>query len=429
MISIALIASLSLSLGQTRTESTPGPGPRINADMEVRDVDVAQYASLIRTANLEVKAGRFDAAKSTLANCKPAIRHWEHDFLSRLCEKKLANADQLAASLSLDEWVDSYAFSPDGRKIVSTHRETLNADKKVIPCEVQLWDLASRRKIFAIPQTSWFVVFDINPASDRIAVGGNDGVVAVFDATKGSRLMSAKLFAENAESKYIAKVLFLAGGNHLLCVGANGTAKRIDAKDGKILQELDAKEKFGFLAISPDFQSIVSGGRFEKLAIFDVATLKEKKILQKPIHSNSIDPYTGHPWLLCAAFSKDAKQMAAGSGRNDKLCVEKGKEIAMLGPSRGRIEIWDMASGKNLQVFDSLPLPICSVSFSADGKRLAGVDGEQLTLWDIATGAEVFRMPVPTYRVQFSPVGRCLSWAEGKQIRFWDPMAARESTK
>jgi hypothetical protein len=76
--------------------------------------------------------------------------------------------------------------------------------------------------------------------------------------------------------------------------------------------------------------------------------------------------------------------------------------------------IWDMETGKVLQTFEGHTLPLTSVAFDSEGKRLlTGSLDHTLRVWDIATGKEIHqfvyrfeRVSHPVLGVAFHPDGR-----------------------
>ena len=75
---------------------------------------------------------------------------------------------------------------------------------------------------------------------------------------------------------------------------------------------------------------------------------------------------------------------------------DKRIAIAQTSPKRV-IAVWDIASKK---VTVSLPWPDAtaptSIAWSADGSRLAAVDGSQILVWDVGSGSVLWQLSVPT---------------------------------
>ena len=88
------------------------------------------------------------------------------------------------------------------------------------------------------------------------------------------------------------------------------------------------------------------------------------------------------------------------------------------------IKIWRAADGHLERV---LPGQM-SVSYSPDGRRLAGARGNAVVLWDAATGAELHTLTGPTdpvLKVQFAVGGRQVVGFTHRQATVWDADTGR----
>src|SRR5580704_11587757 len=73
--------------------------------------------------------------------------------------------------------------------------------------------------------------------------------------------------------------------------------------------------------------------------------------------------------------------------------------------------IWDIATGKQVSKVPSAN-PVRSVSWSADGRRIAAVSFERdVVVWDVATSSELFTINAPWLTaVALSPDGNQVAW-------------------
>ncbi len=169
-------------------------------------------------------------------------------------------------------------------------------------------------------------------------------------------------------------------------------------------------------------------------------------------------PETGHTSsILSTAFSPNGHTLASGSDDNTIQLwdVATGKELRRLeGHSQsvssvafspdGRtlasgsydttIRLWDVATGKELSRLEGHTDEVFSVAFSSDGYTLAsGSRDKTIRLWDVATGKELRRLEGHTdyvYSVAFSPDGHILASGSGdKTIRLWDVATGKELSR
>src|SRR5262249_5730013 len=94
-------------------------------------------------------------------------------------------------------------------------------------------------------------------------------------------------------------------------------------------------------------------------------------------------------------------------------------------------QLWDVTTHKLVRQWRGHDCIILGVAFSADGKRLATIGGEDKTvkLWDPLTEREILKLRGHTYfgmGITFSPDGQRLAWSglDGT-VRIWDATPAK----
>jgi WD40 repeat protein len=173
--------------------------------------------------------------------------------------------------------------------------------------------------------------------------------------------------------------------------GVEKAVQRIDLATGKPLSELTWKqsspeESMYTLAFSPDGKVLAGGGEKGSLVLWNLATGAEVRSLASP-----------DAWLHQVAFSPDGTLLATAGANN-------GSDV----------RLWQVATGR-LLFTSHTPAPwggAWCVAFSPDGKTLAaGLESEEVRLWDVASGWEVARFSGLGGRVRwlgFHPDGRSL---------------------
>jgi WD40 repeat protein/serine/threonine protein kinase len=122
-------------------------------------------------------------------------------------------------------------------------------------------------------------------------------------------------------------------------------------------------------------------------------------------------PYTVNVHVLCAAFSPDGRRVLAGGDGHD-------------------LRLFDVATGTELHRFPA-PAGGGCVTFSADGRRALSGDGPgAVRLWDVEKARQVRQFTGHTgcvNSVAFSPDGRrALSASHDKTVRMWDVETGKE---
>jgi WD40 repeat protein len=149
------------------------------------------------------------------------------------------------------------------------------------------------------------------------------------------------------------------------------------------------------VAFSPDGKVLASGGRDDKVILWDPATGKQ------------VRSFAGHKeGVNGIAFSRDGKLLASA-----------GQD--------GAIRLWDAATGRERDWTKHREPPLNSVAFSPDGTMLAsGGQSNAVRVWDVKTGKEprCFQEP-PGHYIQvvcFSPDGKYLAAARTNKVDLWE---------
>jgi WD40 repeat protein len=280
---------------------------------------------------------------------------------------------------------------------------------------VRLWDIATGKPLgdplLGIGDSVLCVALSTD--DKRLASAGADGTVRLWDALLGKPIGDPL----RGHVGTVNSVAFSADGKWLASAGDDGTVRLWDALLGKPIGD-PLRGHVGTVnsvAFSADGKWLASAGADGTVRLWDA-------LLGKPIG----DPLRGHAGAVYSvAFSTDGKRLASAG-------------------DDGTVRLWDAVAGKPLDELlrgrEDKPSRAFSVAFSADGKWLASAGEDNIMrLWDIAEGkplGESLRMPhelgpnalVPPeqelHSVTFSADGKRLAGALD-QVWFWEPATGR----
>jgi len=336
--------------------------------------------------------------------------------------------------------VTTLAFSPDGKVLASGGWDDM----------VRLWDVESGkelRKMLAHQAMIARVVF--SPDGKMLASrGGIDGTLRLWDPATGAELRKIdKLSRVNPWRFYREAALAFSPDNKTVAVSDRKGIILLDAVTGKETARLDGYRDCMFVAFSPDGKLLASGGLDDaaresySLRLWDVAAGKELRRCDLPkTAKGGTEPPTGF------AFSPQGDKLAALVAEMDTYIfdVATGKQLHRLHhywPYRiayspdgktvttvrgAALRLWDATTGKERFLdFAGHQTGVQAVAVSPDGKLTAS-GGEDIRLWETATGKPVRRLASSAVTVAFSPDGKTLASGGGRSVRLWDVESGKE---
>jgi WD40 repeat protein/serine/threonine protein kinase len=210
-----------------------------------------------------------------------------------------------------------------------------------------------------------------NQAGDKLAIGGNNGALALWDAMTGQR--DSRLLGH---SDLISDLAFSSDGRFLASSSFDGRAILWDYIAGQTLAIIQHEGRVNGIAFSPDGKLLATSDENNAVLIWDITSVNNQ--VSDEVRSVRIT----EPGLLLqtpleatiVAFSPDGQRLAA---------FVPGSSIF----------IWDPFTGQQLSQIPGATTLSSGLAFSPDGRYLAGATGEVgVTLWDTDNGQEILTL-------------------------------------
>ena len=252
----------------------------------------------------------------------------------------------------------------------------------------------TRRRINA--GGGWLWAMDVHLQTRRVASGGDDADVTVWDMDSGEKLVV--LSGEHSES--IGDVAFTPDGERLLSGAYDDTLLLWDLNSGQVIQRME--NPYGdvnSLDISANGDLAAAGTEGGIATLWD---LESGELVGELAHNPELQ-------ILPVTFSENGQLLATGS-------------------EDGSLIIWDLASHEALHEIQVLDGVLFDLAFSPDGQTLAaGGQSDAVSLFDVGTGDQkgsLDGLPDWLFDVDFNADGsQLLSASRDGGVLLWDVAA------
>ena len=314
-------------------------------------------------------------------------------------------------------WTNALAFSPDGKMLASGSTDKTG----------QLWDTTTGEPLATLTgHINGITALAFSPDSTTLASGSADGTIRFWHAETGTPLTDRI----TGHTQWMKAATFLQDSSTLASVAFNGEITFWDVKTSHKSTVHTAGHRDGFptLAFSPDGTKLASVGA-DGRAIFEIISGHPLSTWRADHLARLTDVSTGRELstlefsggIKHLTFSPDGKTVAFGSlGEIHLWHTETGDKLIMplvdweeadihnmshvtalafssdgatlvSGTDQGKIQTWNVATGKALAVFAKPTAQenlghISALSFSPDSALLAAGSHSQIDLWEVNTG-------------------------------------------
>ena len=240
--------------------------------------------------------------------------------------------------------------------------------------------------------TDWVSQVSISPDGKRIVCSSWDNTVKVWDADKGTEILTL-----NGHTSAVTSVAFSADGKRIVSGSADNTVKVWDADKGtETSRSRGTQNCVNSVAFSPDGKRIVTRQRRQ--------------------HGEGLGRGHGHRGSHSQGHTEPSHQRGVQPGWQTHRLRQLGQD----GEGVGR----QTRAPKSALSRDTRAV-VSSVAFSPDGKRIVSGSGDKtLKVWDADKGTETLSLKGHTNcvtSVAFSPDGkRIVSGSLDDTVKLWD---------
>jgi WD40 repeat protein len=309
--------------------------------------------------------------------------------------------------------ITAMALSKDGTRIAA-------AGDKI----VKVWTVADGKEVGTFKLPAETKAMSLSPDGARVLIAGVDklariceldgklleslphdgpvNAVAFVDAKKVvtggadklARLWTSSLLWQRQHQGPVRQALFTPKGDQIVSAGDDKAIKIWNAADGKEVKALASESAITHLSLNGDATKIATAGADKNVKIWTVADGKTSATVTLPALAQGL------------ALSPNGLRFAVALGD---------------GPANV-IRVYDLALGKDVQVFADHAAPVTSLRFLGDGRTLVSASADKTARFlDVGVVSALPAHPAgPTFAQYHANGTQLVSAGADKTVKLWD---------
>jgi serine/threonine protein kinase/WD40 repeat protein len=296
------------------------------------------------------------------------------------------------------------------------------------PGKVHLLEWESGKVIQTIDAGGHLNAWSLDRDERRIAVGGIDGVVRIFDLASG-RVLAGPM----RHDRMVFRVVFSPDGRWLASGSSDMMGKLWDAATGELKAAAKHDYTLPALNFSPSGDRLLTQSHHGDWCVFSVPDLKPLVPVQRPVWnsantSSDFSPDGRYVVVIDGVTGMRFHDAVSGVALGEPIKHAQVIYFAVFSPD-GRmlatcsldqtVRLWEVPTGRLLMPPLEQGDEVVRAHFTPDGGRLVVMGREGVTkVWDLSTRALAME-PVRVPLGDLSPDGKEFATVIGPEVRRW----------
>lgn len=246
---------------------------------------------------------------------------------------------------------------------------------------VRVWDAITGESLYTFPHKHVVKTLDWSCDSKRLATGGHEGVLRVFDVSKPKD--EPLMFIQSSKEKVSISKCNWIDNSTVLAAGEDGIIRfwNVDEPDPtkQLIRTLSVDASTGGIRdmelvtlTNGSNKRILTVAAGQNVTFFDMSTYQQIHSYKMPIHFREEGGASLHP---------SGSKFIAGGGRRGGSMALGAKEGGELG-SDLKVYVFDFQTGKELEAHKGHHGPVRCLRYHPDGKSYAtGSEDGTIRLW------------------------------------------------
>eukprot|EP00581_Thalassiosira_minuscula_P008938 CAMPEP_0183707126 /NCGR_PEP_ID=MMETSP0737-20130205/3773_1 /TAXON_ID=385413 /ORGANISM="Thalassiosira miniscula, Strain CCMP1093" /LENGTH=367 /DNA_ID=CAMNT_0025934707 /DNA_START=30 /DNA_END=1133 /DNA_ORIENTATION=- len=300
-------------------------------------------------------------------------------FLVSACHDKMP----MLRSATTGDWIGTFSGHKGAVWSCRLDPKALLAGTASGDFSVRVWDAIKGQSLYVFPHKHVVKTCDWSGDSRRLATGGHEGILRVFDITEPEK--DPLMFVQSTKEKVSISKCNWIDKSTVLAAGEDGTIRfwnvdesdptkqlvstlSVDSDDGGI-RDMEITN----LTTTPP-QTVLTVAAGQNVTFFDLTTRRKIHSYKMPIHFGEEGGASLHP---------SGKKFIAGGGRKGgsmalKSSANKGSELG----SDLKVYVFDFDTGKELECHKGHHGPVRCLRYHPDGKSYAtGSEDGTIRVW------------------------------------------------